>query len=102
MSGSHPRKEIRIMEDERNVSLYWERNEQAITETAAKYGAYCQTIAHNILASREDAEECVDDTRMRAWEAMPPKRPARLSAFLGKITRNLAFDRYREKHAELQ
>ena len=86
------------MEDERIVSLYWDRNEQAIAETSAKYGAYCRTIAQNILADREDAEECVNDTWMRAWEAMPPHRPAVLSAFLGKITRNLSFDRYKMLH----
>ena len=88
------------MEDERIVSLYWARDEQAITETSVKYGAYCHHIAHNILENREDTEECVNDTWLRAWEAMPPHRPGKLSAFLGKITRNLAFDRYRKAHTE--
>ena len=88
------------MEDERIVSLYWDRNEQAISETAAKYGAYCHTVAMNILGDRGDAEECVNDTWLQAWKAMPPHRPGRLAVFLGKITRNLAFDRYKALHRD--
>lgn len=81
------------MEDERIVELYWRRSESAIGETDRKYGPYCRAIAYNVLASREDAEECVDDTWLKAWNAMPDKRPARLAPFLGRITRNLALDR---------
>lgn len=77
------------MEDARIVELYWERDEAAIAESSAKYGGYCYQIAFRILALREDAEECVGDTWLRAWEAMPPSRPGRLDTFLGKITRNL-------------
>ncbi len=88
------------MEDERIVSLYWDRNEQAISETAAKYGTYCGAIAKNILADREDADECVNVTWLMAWNTMPPHRPGRLAVFLGKITRNLAFDRYKARHRE--
>ncbi len=88
------------MEDENIVRLYWERNEQAIAESSAKYGAYCGAIAGNILESHADAEECVSDTWLRAWQAMPPHRPALLSVFLGKITRNLAFDRYKQLRRE--
>ena len=84
------------MEDERIIALYWERNETAIEESRRKYGAYCGAIARNILRSREDAEECVGDTWLRAWHAMPPERPSRLAAFFGRITRNLAIDRYRK------
>ncbi len=83
------------MEDEKIVRLYWDRDEQAIAESSAKYGAYCGSIAGNILESASDAEECVNDTWLRAWNAMPPHRPSLLSVFLGKITRNLAFDRYK-------
>ena len=82
------------MEDAKIVALYWERAESAITETQNKYGTYCRHIARNILHSEEDAEECVNDTYMRAWNAMPPHKPTRLSTFLGKITRNLALNRY--------
>ena len=83
------------MEDQKIIDLYWSRSEQAISETDQKYGKYCYSIAHNILANREDAEESVSDTYMAAWNAMPPQRPSLLAAFLGKITRNLAIDRWR-------
>ena len=83
------------MEDTAIIELYWQRNERAIQESSLKYGAYCHTIAYNILGKAPDAEECVNDTWMRAWNAMPPKRPSILQIFLGKITRNLSFDRYK-------
>lgn len=82
------------MDDQQIVALYWERDEQAIAESERKYGRYCHTVAYNILNDRSDAEECVNDTWVGAWNAMPPHRPMRLSVFLGKITRNLAIDRY--------
>ena len=88
------------MEDSKIVELYWQRNEEAIAETASKYGRYCGTIAYNILRSSEDAEECVNDTYMRAWNAIPPHRPNRLSTFLGKITRNLALNKYKGYNAK--
>lgn len=88
------------MEDERIVELYWERSETAISETAAKYGRYCHTVAFHILHSNEDAEECVNDTYWRAWGAMPPHRPAILATFLGKITRRLALNRWEQYTAE--
>ena len=83
------------MEDTEIVRLYWERNEQAIPATAEKYGSYCTSIANNILGNSEDAEECVNDTYLKAWNAIPPQRPSILSAFLGTITRNLSFNRYK-------
>lgn len=88
------------MDDESIVQLYWDRNESAISESAKRYGAYCTSIAHNILSDPADAEECVNDTWFHAWNAMPPHKPSILSAFLGKITRNLSFDRYRRLHRE--
>ena len=87
------------MEDHEIVQLYWERNQDAISATSEKYGAYCSSIARNILATQEDAEECVNDTYLNAWNAIPPNRPRLLPAFLGKITRNLAFNRYRRNMA---
>lgn len=84
------------MDDERIVDLYWERSENAIAETSAKYGRYCKYIAYNILQNHEDSEECVNDTYMKAWAAMPSYRPSKLSAFLGKITRNLSLNRYKK------
>ena len=88
------------MDDIRIVQLYWDRDQKAITETAAKYGNYCTFIAKNILGNEEDAEECVNDTYLKAWNAMPPHRPGMLSTFLGKITRNVSFNRYKHNHAE--
>ena len=87
------------MEDHAIVALFWAREERALEETDKKYGSYCWTIAHNILRNREDTEECVNDTYMRAWHAIPPQRPAILSSFLGKITRNLSLDRYKASRA---
>lgn len=78
------------MNDIEIVNLYWQRSEQAITETENKYGRYCKIIAYNILGNSEDSEECVNDTWMSAWNAMPDKRPERLSPFLSRITRNFA------------
>ena len=88
------------MEDSRIIELYWERSEQAIAETAAKYGTHCYAIAYNVLNNREDASECVNDTYMSAWDSMPPNRPAVLSAFLGKITRNLSLKRWRDARVQ--
>ncbi len=81
------------MEDSRIVSLYWERSETAIVETERAYGKYGLAIAKNILGSREDAEECVNDAYMRLWNAIPPEKPSRLGLYLGKIVRNLALNR---------
>ncbi len=88
------------MQDEAIVALYWERDEQAIRHTDEKYHIYCQTIADRILRSATDAEECVNDTWLRAWNSIPPQKPSNLRLFLGKITRNLSLDRYRRLHAE--
>ena len=78
------------MEDEKIIELYWQRDERAIGESRSKYGSLCRSVAGNILADRSDCEECLSDTWLGAWNAMPPARPARLGAFLAKITRNLA------------
>ncbi|MBO4928229.1 MAG: sigma-70 family RNA polymerase sigma factor [Clostridiales bacterium] len=88
------------MEDANIIDLYFARNERAISESEKKYRPYCASIAGNILRNREDEEECLSDTWYRAWNAIPPARPSRLSVFLGKITRNLAIDRYRKTKRE--
>ena len=88
------------MTDAEIVQLYWDRNESAVMETEKKYGHYCSAIAKNILGNKEDVEECVNDTYLKAWKSIPPHRPKVLSAYLGKITRNLAFNRYKFNHAE--
>lgn len=88
------------MEDSRIVALYWQRNADAIKETDCKYGAYCFAIADNILHNKEDSEECVNDTWLSAWNAMPPHKPAKLRMFLAKITRNLSFNRFQVRSAK--
>lgn len=87
------------MEDTQIIALYWQRNPAAIGETDKKYGPYCFSIAYNLLENHEDSEECVQDTYLDAWNAMPPHRPGKLPAFLGKLTRSIAIDRYRREHA---
>ena len=88
------------MEDKQIVDLFWARSENAISETANKYGKYCHYIAYNILHNNEDSEECVNDTYMNAWRSMPSHRPNRLSTFLGKITRNLSLNKWEKLSAE--
>ena len=88
------------MEDKLIVDLYHARNEYAIVESEKKYGAYCRSIARNLLTLREDAEECVSDTWHAAWNRMPPEWPDCLKAFLGRITRNLSISRFRSGQAQ--
>ena len=88
------------MEDKRIIEMYWQRDEQALTLTRRQYGAYCHAIAWQILHSREDAEECENDTYLRAWNAMPPDRPQGLRPYLGAITRRLSLDRWRERRSQ--
>lgn len=83
------------MEDEKIVSLYWERSEDAIRETEIKYDRYLFKIAQNILNDREDSRESVSDTYLAAWNSMPPHRPGVLSAYLAKLTRRISIDRFR-------
>ena len=87
------------MDDKSIVDLYFSRDQEAITQTDKKYGHYCYRIAYNILTNNEDAEESVSDTYVAAWRAIPPRRPSVLSTFLGKITRHIAIDRWRERNA---
>ena len=86
------------MDDSKIVDLYWARSDSAIAETAKKFGAYCRTIAYNVLQNPEDSDECVNDTYMRAWNSMPDKRPSALAPYLGRITRNLALSRVIDKN----
>lgn len=83
------------MNDSQILELYRARSENAIAETANKYGKYCHYIARNILHDNEESEECVNDTYLKAWENIPPQRPKQLGTFLGKITRNLALNKYK-------
>lgn len=92
-------KDRQILSDEEIIELYFARDEQAIVATDEKYNRVCTNIAMNILGNHADAEECVSDTWLGAWNAMPPHRPAVLSSFLGKITRRLAMKRWRYRDA---
>jgi RNA polymerase sigma-70 factor (ECF subfamily) len=87
------------MDDSRIVDLYWQRDERAIDETDVRYGRFLLGIAGNILVDRRDSQESVNDTYLKAWNAMPPHRPGALAAFLAKITRGVAIDRYRRHTA---
>ena len=82
------------MEDQKIISLYWDRSEQAIYETDNKYGGYCYRIAQGIVRCAEDAQEILSDTWLAAWNTIPPQRPRILKAFLARITRNLSLDRW--------
>lgn len=100
MKGLSHRKGDDDTEDQKIIDLYWNRSENAITETAVKYGRYCTSIAYGILKSREDAQECVSDAYLTVWNAIPPRRPADLGTYLGKITRNLSIDRLRTRNRD--
>ena len=87
------------MEDIEIVELFWSRDEKALKEVDKKYNHFCFNTAWKILENREDSEECVNDTWFAAWRYIPPQRPPKLVAFLGKITRGFAIDMLRKKHA---
>ena len=88
------------MEDYQIVDLYWARKEKAIAETEKKYGKMLHSLSYSLLSSHEDAEECVNDTYLDAWNTMPSARPMYLGSFLSKITRRLSIDRWRREHRE--
>ena len=86
------------MQDEAIVGMYWQRDENAIQETERKYGRYLSKIAYHVLADLEDSKESVNDTYLKAWNSMPPHRPEVLSAYLGRITRQLSIDMFRGRN----
>ena len=88
------------MDDNQIIQLYWNRSEDAIAQTRTKYGAYLSTIAYNILADREDSEECVGDTYLKVWNAIPQDKPSVFSAYIGKIVRNLSLNKYAQHKAQ--
>ena len=85
------------MDDKQIISLFFARSEQALTETERQYGRYCMTVSMNILKREQDAEECVNDTWLRAWNAIPPTNPTSLKAWLGRVVRNLSLNRLRAR-----
>ena len=88
------------MDDKRIIELFFARDEKALTECESAFGRYCKSIAKNILASDEDAEEVFNDTLLRAWNSIPPENPKSLKVYLGALARNLSLDRYRKLTAE--
>ena len=86
-------------EDQRIIGLFWDRDERAIADCAARYGPYLMTVARNLLPTEEDAEECVSETYWRAWNLIPPKRPDILRLFLARLTRTAAVDLLRNLRA---
>jgi len=88
------------VDDQAIIALFWARDEMAISETKAKYGRLCRAIARNILGSEEDAEECENDTYLKTWQAIPPQHPAILPAYLGRIARNIALNRWKAGRAD--
>ena len=93
------KKETTYLQDSQIVDLYWNRDEKAIDETDKKYGRYLYTIAYNIIHSRLDCEECLNDTYLGTWNSIPPSKPNSLQVFLSRIMRNVAIDKYRERSA---
>ena len=89
-----------LMDDSKIVDLYFSRDERAISESDRKYGRMLSSISYSLLGSHEDAEECVNDTYLDAWSAIPPARPQHLGAFLSKIVRRISIDLYRRRHRE--
>lgn len=87
------------MEDYQIIDLFFDRSEQAISELDSKYGRTCHSLSYNILHNQLDAEECVNDAYLGAWNSIPPKRPNPLLAFVCKIVRNLSITRYRANTA---
>ena len=88
------------MDDNELIQLYYDRNEQALCVTQQKFGKYFYTIAHNILGSIQDAEECVNDVLMRLWEHIPPAKPENLSAYVTSVARSVACSRYKQNHTQ--
>lgn len=88
------------MDDARIIDLFWRRDERAVEAVSGKYGRYCHAIARRILHSDADADESVNDTWLAAWKSIPPHRPAMLSTYLGKLTRNISLKKWHARHAE--
>ena len=91
---------MKRVEDVKILELYWQRNEQALSETRLKYGRFCNSIALRILENKCDADECESDTYLKAWNTIPPKKPEVLKAYLGAIVRNLSLDKLRKRNAQ--
>ncbi len=90
---------MRALEDTKIVELFFARSEQAISELSAKYEAAIRKVSQNILQSKRDTEECVNDTYLAVWNKIPPQRPDCLASYVLRIARNIAVGRYRKNNA---
>ena len=88
------------MDDRALVKRFFSRDENAIAEAKQRYGSYCLYIAQNILCDKDDAEECLNDVLLAAWNSIPPQEPSNLKTYLGKLTRESAIDMFRKKSAK--
>lgn len=88
------------MEDTEIVELFWHRKPEALEAAGRKYGKLCCRVAKNIVGSREDAEECVNDAYLALWNSIPPERPKALGAYITTLTRNVSLSRYRSLHSK--
>ena len=88
------------MDDQEIIARFFARDEEGLTAARARYEPYCAAVARSLLNDPRDQEECLSDTWLRAWNAIPPQRPRSLGAFLAKITRNLAINRLRDGNAQ--
>lgn len=102
MNNNEETRAGKCLPDQAIIDLYWQRNERAIQETDRKYGKYLFTIAYNIVHNRLDCEECVNDTYLGTWNRIPPSKPNVFQAFLSRIMRNIAIDRFRKNTAQKQ
>lgn len=91
-----PKKGGKALEDCKIIELFFERNEEAVSACKEKYGAYCLTIARNVLQNEEDAEECLSSACLALWNTIPPNSPEKLGAYIGRITHNIAINRFRK------
>lgn len=99
MNQSNDKNKSFMLSDDQIIELYWQREEKAISETENKYGKYLYTIAYNIVHNRSDCEECLNDTYLGTWNSIPPAKPCAFRAFLSRIMRNIAVDKYRKASA---
>lgn len=88
------------MKDSEIVDLYWRRDQNAIMESDVKYGRMLRSVSENFVPTKQDAEECVNDTYFKAWNKMPTDRPDHLGAYLSKIVRAVSVDRFRAEVAD--
>lgn len=96
-----PREEnSEVMSDAEIISLFQARDETAISAASRKFGNYCGTVISGILTNPQDAEECLNDTWMRAWETIPPHEPRNLAAYLATLAKNISLNRYNNTHAK--